>query len=247
MRAIPQMELYVLPRQTVCYATSATYPMSAPYSKNMDPSEPYGVGARITQILFSTLLATRSRDYYPITRKLIIGDDSRKILKRMNTCTGGRGVASFTESLKRFAAKPFPDMNGEPVQPFEEATIESGFFGTHLTLTEEYERRLLDHPREIPVAAITRIRGAVQLDLLMIAALYCPENRILAITLDDLRSLLPASSKSTLSRGLLTRGLSIINGAQDVWKFALKNEYLTVKPLNVLLEDNHTVILRRKQ
>lgn len=251
MGMIPKLELadttYGLPLQTVCYATSGTYPMRAAYLENKSDGEPYGVPARMLSILFATLVNTRSDDYYPITRKLIIGDDARRLFRRMKTCNGGKGVETFVDSLRRFSRKQVEDKDGVPCFPFEEhPVITPEFWGSHLVFSEQYEAMLRDHPREVPIQAVTMIRGAVRLDLLMIAALYCPDNRVLGISLSDLKRLIPATSKATLGNAELSKSIALLNGIQDEWRFTLTAKHLMIKPLNVLLEGNKAVLLRSK-
>lgn len=251
MDAIPQFNVTTAQAMTltspygICYATSSTYPMNAAYRKGTSTNGMYGIAVRIWSIIFATMVNSRCNDYYPLTRTVVVGNEIRNLLKRFKAGSGGSTRSMYVDALHMYETTTFHDRNGEPVQPFDNGTlVDDKLFQSRLILSERYVELLRDHPREVPANYITAISGALQLDLLMLAVLYCPFDRMLIIRREDFRKIIPASSPSSLLRGQLQKHITVLNQIQTEWVYRLKDHDLVIRPSTVLIKEQQAVVLQ---
>lgn len=77
-------------------------------------------------------------------------------------------------------------------------------------------------PKEIPLSAVVGTSGgSLSLDLLVFATLYCPEQKELYISRNNLYKIVPGTSTETVSTKHLTVSLTKLNQIQKIWVFSL--------------------------
>lgn len=86
-------------------------------------------------------------------------------------------------------------------------------------------------PKEIPLSAVVGTSGgSLSLDLLVFATLYCPEQKELYISRNNLYKIVPGTSTETVSTKHLTVSLTKLNQIQKIWVFSLTRAGLVIRP-----------------
>lgn len=97
--------------------------------------------------------------------------------------------------------------------------------------TPEYVSALTANPREIPLSPCVHTVGRpFELDMLVLAALYCPEDRQLLLSLDTLKAITPVTISS---RRVLESSFNKLNALQDYWNYRLLKDRVSIRP-NIL-------------
>lgn len=230
----------------VGYLTAEAYPLFAPY-RSKSKGAFSGRVPRLLSIIFTTLVNTPSREWDAASRTLTIGEDFFFLVNKLGMNSGGDGRATVRDRLLLFASVEFPDMNGVGVVPLESTDISPDSLvieGRRLVFSPRFVRMMTGNVRQIPLKCVYPNAGnALAVDLLALAALYCPDNRKLIVEKDDLPSLLPASRQSLADRNLAKR-FAQLNDSQDEWTFRLTRNSVSVSPFGVYSSEG-AVRLRR--
>lgn len=231
-----------------CYVSANAYPLTVPYKNpHRDAYEINGKMPRIVSILFNTLVVVPNEDYDAESRTMSFGRLFRSLCLRLHMCAGGRANESMRRLLRSFNDITFYKDDGTPVKPIENLVMpERGLSGIRVTFTEDYVRLMLDNPREMPLSTFVAVSSsAVQLDLLVLAVLYCPEDRKLIIQRDELPSIMPMVSPQTLAPAKLNSLLVKLNQIQDRWTFRLGERNLSICPADMWEPNSEALVLRR--
>ena len=150
-------------------------------------------------------------DYNGKTRTLTIGKDVRQVARRMGMLTGGCGRQNTVTSIIGYQDITFTSRDGKEIKPIEETNIVQGESWNEktITFTWEYVRLMSREPKEIPLSAVVGTSGgSLSLDLLVFATLYCPEQKELYISRNNLYKIVPGTSTETVSTKHLTVSLT---------------------------------------
>lgn len=229
------------------YLTAESYPLFAPY-RAKDGNMFSGRVPRLLSIILTTLVNAPSREWDGETRTITIGDDFFYLANKFGLNSGGDGRATVRDRMLMLATTQFTRSDGLKVIPLESTDITSDSLvieRRRLTFSEPFVRMMTENVRQIPLKCLYPNAGnAMSIDLLALAALYCPENRRLIIEREDLPDLLPASRQS-LSRQNLLKRFKELNDGQNEWTFRLTKYNMTVSPFGVYTSEG-AVRLRRK-
>lgn len=229
------------------HLTAESYPLFAPY-RAKDGDRFSGRAPRLLSIIITTLVNAPSREWDRKTRTLTVGDDFFYLANRLGLNSGGDGRATVRDRILMLATTSFTNSDGLKVTPLEDTDITGDSLvieRRRLTFTEEFTRMMTRNVRQIPLKCLYPNAGnAISIDLLALAALYCPEDRRLIIEREDLPDLLPASAQS-LSRQSLSRRFDELNGSQNEWTFRVTKRSVSVSPFGVYTSDG-AVRLRRR-
>ena len=229
------------------YVTAESYPLFAPYrAKNKQSFS--GRVPRLLSIIITTLVNTPSREWNPETNTLTIGDDFFYLANKCGLNSGGDGRATVRDRLLMLTETQFTDAEGNKVIPVSATDINPHFLTVEhrrIMFTEQFVRMMTRNVRQLPLKCLYPNAGsAIGIDLLTLAALYCPENHRLVIEKEDLPALLPASSQSLSKQSLLKR-FKELNDSQNEWTFRMTKYSVTISPFGVYSSED-AVRLRRK-
>lgn len=218
------------------YVTAETYPFFLPI-RNQPGAEREASGRvpRVLSLLFTTAVNIKTKDYDPKTRTLTIGRDFRQAANRAKLTTGGSGYEDLIRTIVEYRDLTFTDKHGREISPIESMTVKIGERWSNKTIvfTAEYERMMKDHPKTLPLSALPQLSGrAVATEILVLAALYTPKKQRLAISRDDLPTILQSTGTTSLSLAKLLDTLEILNFSQESWNFSLTKNYIVIRPLD---------------
>ena len=213
-----------------CYVSAATYPMAAPYHGASDDIT--GRVPRVISILLNTFVVRHHPDYNPRTHTLQLGRDWRTMYLRAGISGGGRGTERIRAILDTMSAKPIEKEDGTEVVPFTSLILpEQGTVGGEIVFDPEYVKMMTENPKPLPLNALAYVnRSGFTLDLLVLAALYCPDDRALIIRKRDLPLILPATSVSSYAPAMLKKRLASLNAGQELWEFSDDGGGLMISP-----------------
>lgn len=209
------------PDLRVCYANAATYPLTAPYRRPIGGGL-YGRIPRSLSLIFTTLANTPNRDYDASSHTLTLGAGFARLRARLHLGSGGNGLTGLRDALRDYETARFDDGQGGQVAPFSRLDMDAdrALSDCRIVFTDGFTHLLAHDPKPLPCDALTVLHGAILMDLLVLAAVYCPEDRRLVTTVDDLRSMLPATSKSSVTAKSLREYATRLNAAQSDWVFS---------------------------
>lgn len=216
----------------ILYVAEEAYPL-IPYVRGNEHPLAFGRTPRLLSILFTTFVNTQNADYNGKTRTLTIGKDVRQVARRMGMLTGGCGRQNTVTSIIGYQDIMFTSRDGKEIKPIEETNIVQGESWNEktITFTWEYVRLMSREPKEIPLSAVVGTSGgSLSLDLLVFATLYCPEQKELYISRNNLYKIVPGTSTETVSTKHLTVSLTKLNQIQKIWVFSLTRAGLVIRP-----------------
>ena len=219
----------------ILYVAEEAYPL-IPYVRGNEHPLAFGRTPRLLSILFTTFVNTQNADYNGKTRTLTIGKDVRQVARRMGMLTGGCGRQNTVTSIIGYQDITFTSRDGKEIKPIEETNIVQGESWNEktITFTWEYVRLMSREPKEIPLSAVVGTSGgSLSLDLLVFATLYCPEQKELYISRNNLYKIVPGTSTETVSTKHLTVSLTKLNQIQKIWVFSLTRAGLVIRGLGM--------------
>lgn len=229
------------------YVTAESYPLFAPY-RAKDKQTFSGRVPRLLSIIITTLVNTPSREWNAETRTLTIGEDFFYLANKCGLNSGGDGRTTVRDRLLMLTEIQFTDMDGNKVTPVSHTDINPDFLTVEhrrITFTEQFVRMMTRNVRQLPLKCLYPNAGSgIGIDLLVLSALYCPENHRLIIEREDISSLLPASSQSLSTQSLLKR-FKELNDSQNEWTYRMTKHSVTISPFGVYSSED-AIRLRRK-
>ena len=233
-------------RPDICFVSADTYPLNSPYRQLDTPLT--GRMYRILNIAVTTSIVKDDDTWDKATRTLTIPGGFRTLLRRMGASTARDTSIRIREILEALTATTIPTPDGGQVTPIERLALsDKGVVGTRVTFNATYVDMTLTNPKRIPLNAIAGTpRAPFGIDMLVLAALYCPDDRRLIIPKDELPRILPKHALQTLTPSSVRARLNRLNTAQTWWKFALNQSgNLTIIPTDVWVPEKHSVTLVR--
>lgn len=230
------------------YVTAESYPLFAPYRARTKGAFS-GRVPRLLSIIFTTLVNTPSHEWDGENRTLTIGDDFFYLANKLGMSSGGDGRTIVRDKILLFAQTEFTRSDGTKSIPLETTEISNASLAVEkrkLVFTEQFTEMMTQNVRQLPLRCLYPNAGnAVTIDLLILASLYCPDDRKLIIEKEDLPTLLPASRQSISERSLSGR-FSKLNDSQNEWTFRMTKKTISISPFGVYSSDG-ALRLRRKQ
>ena len=225
----------------VAYVNPFTYPLSAPY-RNRD-GMPYGKPARVLSVVFCTLLNTVNDSWDPRRGELTVRGDFYRLCRRFRLGSGTQSHRTLTGQLLAFQFADFAGPDCEPFEPFEPYEVDGSHLeGTVLRPTRRFVDVSVAHARRVPPDPLSSLSSPMRIDLLMLAAMHCPDERGMLIPWDVLRTVLPAASATTLLRSTVHAACLEVTRAQTWWRFEDGGRGVRVRP--VTAPAGHAVVLR---
>lgn len=230
------------------YLTAESYPLFAPYRAKTKNSFS-GRVPRLLSIIITTLINTPSREWDAETRTLTIGDDFFFLANKCGLNSGGDGRTTVRNQLLMLSSVQFTGADGVKVTPVEHTEITADSLTIEhrkITFTEPFVKMMTRNVRQMPLKCLYPNAGsAIAIDLLVLAALYCPNDHRLIIERADLPSLLPASRQSLSKQNLLNR-FKELNDSQNEWTYRITKYSVTISPFGVYSSED-ALRLRRRQ
>lgn len=221
---------------SICYVSAATYPMTLPYrDEDNEGSVMTGRLPRVMNIILTTMVVSGHRDWYRRTRTLELSSDWRVMCMRAGLSTGGDGVDRTRRLFQELADSTVTTPDGRRIPPVESLSMpQRGIVGGIIVFSDEYVRMLTRTPRELPFNALATVRRSpLMLDMLVLAALYCPDDRPLLIERSSMFDILPATSKQSLGKRSLSARFDTLNSAQDKWRFRVDKRRVIISPADI--------------
>lgn len=215
--------------------TAATYPLFAPYTRHGNPDDTAtltGKPPRLMSIITTTLILTGSTCWNAEERTLTFGHDWQRLAGRLKLINGGATRDVLNNLLAAYCTEPFPTEDGD-ILIAEDAALDPDITTSRrwIRFTPEYLDLVIEHEaKEIPLDAIPG--PAIELDLLVLAALYTPDDRRLVIPAAALGELLPGG-KWTIKTSRYLQAAKHLNSTQGKWVFAFESRSLIVTPAGI--------------
>lgn len=232
------------------YVTAEAYPFFLPMRNQ--PGVEHKLSGRVPRVLsllFTTAVNIKTKDYDPKTRTLTIGRDFRQAANRAKLLTGGSGYEDLIRTILEYRDLTFTNKYGKEIHPIKSTTIKSGERWSNKTIvfTAEYEKMMKRNPKTLPLSALPKLRGrSVAAEILVLAALYTPEEQRLAISRDDLPVILQSTGTTSQSPAKLIDTLEVLNFSQESWNFSLTENYIVICPFRTDVEVIGTMQLVRQ-
>lgn len=214
--------------------TAATYPIYAPYKRTDETGdEPQLIGKspRIMSIITNTLILTGSPCWDPETRTLRFGHAWQRLATRLKLVNGGASREVLINLLEAYRTAPYPTEDGDIIIAEDAATDpDLTTLRRWIRFTPEYVDLIeTSEPKEVPLTAVPG--PAIDLDLLVLAALYTPGDRRLVIPSSALTDLLPGGN-GAIKNSRYVQAAKHLNDSQSKWSFRYEMKSLIVTPRN---------------
>lgn len=212
------------------WVTAPTYPIFMPYKSAYGSYTPYsGKLPRLMSIAMTTLVLTHDSAYDPSTRTLFLSGSWQRLARQIKLLNGGQSRDKLADLLDAYENQPFPTTDGDII--VAESTGTAQTLGQRwVRFTPEYERLMTGFPKK-PVPMEDMPHNTVELDLWMLAILYCPESQPLQIPTRDLSAVLPETGERKSHATLYRQSAKNLNDGQTRWAFTYEDaDGLTITP-----------------